>query len=60
MRKHSDFAKIYGRFIEQFGNGKGEGLYFLWLLRGCLSLRCDHDGARLRAVRSQPLGSYFH
>ncbi len=31
MPKHPDFVKIHGRFIEQFGEVRGEKLYFAWL-----------------------------
>jgi len=31
MPKHSDFVKIHGRFIKQYGNEKGNSSYSAWL-----------------------------
>ena len=31
MKRHSDFQKIYSRFISQFGRDNGEKFYYSWL-----------------------------
>src|SRR5581483_7946954 len=58
--EHAREPGLGGRALRGGLRDQYEPLHLLWLLRGRLPVRRDHDGARLRALRLHAIGPDLH